>query len=871
MAINAQKFLPPSRTFAALKPSSVGTGGGTLVRIEKKVITLDKLVKNNLFLQKKGGALALREKNALALQEKEKELEKEKPKKVKGLSIPKLPGFGFLGWVKNWIFNTILGFFVVRMIDHLPKMIKMASFVGPAMEGILNFSGSVLNGIISFIDAGYKAVEATRGLVGKTFGNDALKQFDTLANNFENFMNLAIIAAMASSDAIMGSFGKKSATKGAGKIAGRGAGRIATRAGSRVAGKAGAKFGAKIGSKFLKAIPFVGTALAVIEGVMRLQDGDPAGALLSFGSAIPVLGWGFLGADILRQLGVLKFAGGGYVRRPRKYAGGGFTSPRTLSKKPAKRRVSVAPQKIKPGSDVGGQKKVEQIFPKAPTDKKNKIPDPLGYLETASNTLGKANVFGPLFTIAIKTVLGNKPSSLDYKNAGVALNGWVSNNFASVGKFARGGEVDGRMLFTGEDMSDAIAKAVQTSVSSEVDKTINDLMKQLMLRKEGEGEGAKPTSEEVLPEGAPSLIGNTNAEKVFNYLVGYGFTEQAAAGIIGNLMQESGVNPMSKQLGGGPGRGIMQWGTGPGSGGRWDALVAWATSSGKDPWKLDTQVEWMMKEMRSYGTLNRLKGVTDVKKAVEIFEREMEKAGVPNYPRRYRFAADALASFGKGKAGGGAGVVGTESGSLEKAKLLARSMGLQITSSTRGPRYPGDTSLHISGRAIDFSNDSVGKGTPEQLAFANAMISRYGSSLSELIYTPLGFSIKNGKKVSPIDPSNHYHHVHVAFAKGGRIPRPTVALMGEKGQEFVFDADTTRGLDSMAPGFLDYLNKAKTKPELANILRTYGDEPEVVFVPIPMPSQSQPPMSIGGKSSSGGVVNSQDNSWMFDRLATGTG
>jgi len=442
-----------------------------------------------------------------------------------------------------------------------------------------------------------------------------------------------------------------------------------------------------------------------------------------------------------------------------------------------------------------------------------------------------------------------------------------------MGKFARGGEVDGRMLFTGEDMSDAIAKAVQTSVSSEVDKTINDLMKQLMLRKEGEGEGAKPTSEEVLPEGAPSLIGNTNAEKVFNYLVGYGFTEQAAAGIIGNLMQESGVNPMSKQLGGGPGRGIMQWGTGPGSGGRWDALVAWATSSGKDPWKLDTQVEWMMKEMRSYGTLNRLKGVTDVKKAVEIFEREMEKAGVPNYPRRYRFAADALASFGSGKSGSKGGFniplgkgYGSEGGKIagELGRFIKQKLrqGPDFQAVTEHPEHGGvrgrhaRNSYHYSGRAID-----IGAYAHEQ-----GPILKVISEFNKL------------KGVKPVqllhaknDPSGHSDHVHVAYAQGGRIPRPTIAMMGEKGQEFVFDADTTRGLDSMAPGFLDYLNKAKTKPELANILRTYGDEPEVIFVPIPMPSQSQPPMSIGGKSSSGGVVNSQDNSWMFDRLATGTG
>jgi len=859
MAINAQKFLPPSRTFAALKPSSVGTGGGTLVRIEKKVITLDKLVKNNLFLQKKGGALALREKNALALQEKEKELEKEKPKKVKGLSIPKLPGFGFLGWVKNWIFNTILGFFVVRMIDHLPKMIKMASFVGPAAEGILNLSGGILNGIISFVDAGYKAVEATRGLVGKTFGNDALKQFDTLANNFENFMNLAIIAAMASSDAIMGSFGKKAAEKGAGTIARRGAGRMATRAGAKVAGKAGAKFGAKIGSKLLKGIPFVGAALAIAEGVMRIREGDVAGGLLSFGSAIPVAGWGFLAVDMLREFGVLKFAGGGYVRRPRKYAGGGSTSPRTLSKKPAKRRVSVAPQKVKPGSDVGGQKKVEKIFPKAPQDKKTKTTDPLGYLETASNTLGKADVFGPLFTIAIKTVLGNKPSSLDYKNAGVALNGWVSNNFASVGKFARGGEVDGRMLFTGEDMSDAIAKAVQTSVSSEVDKTINDLMKQLMLQPEAyqekkDQQAPTTTPGQMTPGSVPG--GQLTMEQLVGLAKGAGFSDREAVIMAAIAMAESGGNsnarnfkPPDKSYGLwqinmfgslGPAR-MKEYGLSSESqllDPVTNAKAAYAIrkSQGLGAWtvyktgkyKNHLQAAEAARNAPSLAVSPKMGGAINAKGIVEYI------TGDPNTPVG-RFDLS------------GHGTTGNYHDHIafatlqdkENAKAALRAAGIQIGSEYR----PGDPGYHGKNLAIDVPGHQWGgRGAIGETEYRG----------SRKVRQILGLT--SGK-----------------FAVGGRIPRPTVALMGEKGQEFVFDADTTRGLDSMAPGFLDYLNKAKTKPELANILRTYGDEPEVIFVPIPMPSQSQPPMSIGGKSSSGGVVNSQDNSWMFDRLATGTG
>ena len=54
------------------------------------------------------------------------------------------------------------------------------------------------------------------------------------------------------------------------------------------------------------------------------------------------------------------------------------------------------------------------------------------------------------------------------------------------------------------------------------------------------------------------------------------------------------------------------------------------------------------------------------------------------------------------------------------------------------------------------------------------MIKRYGSSLEQLIYTPLGYGISKGKIVN-LDHwgdkvnAEHYNHVHVAFEKGGLI------------------------------------------------------------------------------------------------------
>jgi hypothetical protein len=103
-------------------------------------------------------------------------------------------------------------------------------------------------------------------------------------------------------------------------------------------------------------------------------------------------------------------------------------------------------------------------------------------------------------------------------------------------------------------------------------------------------------------------------------------------------------------------------------------------------------------------------------------------------------------------------------GMVDQFTPVASSFGLQTTSGYRA----GDPGYHGQNRARDYSN---GTGpTPQMMAFAKMMASSYGSSLSELIYTPLGFSIKNGQMVPPYAQAGHYNHVHVAFGQGPGSP-----------------------------------------------------------------------------------------------------
>src|SRR5690606_28579908 len=86
------------------------------------------------------------------------------------------------------------------------------------------------------------------------------------------------------------------------------------------------------------------------------------------------------------------------------------------------------------------------------------------------------------------------------------------------------------------------------------------------------------------PTGASDLRGNDAAEQAFNYFIDKGLTPEQAAGIVGNLQSESGVQPGRNQDGGGPAFGIAQW-----EGGRRTNLERFAAARGKPVDDLATQ------------------------------------------------------------------------------------------------------------------------------------------------------------------------------------------------------------------------------------------------------------------------------------------
>jgi hypothetical protein len=99
--------------------------------------------------------------------------------------------------------------------------------------------------------------------------------------------------------------------------------------------------------------------------------------------------------------------------------------------------------------------------------------------------------------------------------------------------------------------------------------------------------------------GAP----NGDAVAMQQWLMGQGMSANGAAGVVSNLLAESGLRTTAagdKQNGVATSYGIAQW-----HNGRWDALKNFAQKSGLDASSLDAQSQFLMKELRQkqYGSL----------------------------------------------------------------------------------------------------------------------------------------------------------------------------------------------------------------------------------------------------------------------------
>jgi hypothetical protein len=149
------------------------------------------------------------------------------------------------------------------------------------------------------------------------------------------------------------------------------------------------------------------------------------------------------------------------------------------------------------------------------------------------------------------------------------------------------------------------------------------------------------------PSGA---VTDPNAQIAFNFFVGKGLADYQAAGIVGNLQQESGmgIDPNAVQRNG-VGHGIAQWS----AGGRWDTdandnVLWYAQTQSQSANSLNLQLAFIWYELNSFPAfgLATLQRSSDVISATVTFQDEYEACGMCESGTRIAYAQNVLSLYG---------------------------------------------------------------------------------------------------------------------------------------------------------------------------------------------------------------------------------
>ena len=671
---------------------------------------------------------------------------------------------------------------------------------------------------------------------------------------------------------------------------------------------------------------FVGAAIggpfAILTGLAGGAAGDWAGGALYdafFGGKKPKA----------QKPQAVKAAGGGPapVTRGNKIVGGAVK--RTISRRPVKRGVKVQVTKVKPGGSLGGKKKIEKIFPEVPIKDKGKNVNPLGYMQSSYNIATKTPSFGALFALPLKAQLGEKPSSVDYMKAAEELSGWMQNTFRGTAGYAGGGKVEAGM-FGGEDTTNVIAKSLEENVSSKVDDAIKDLQKQLMLKPdEGMDQSSKiaqKTKEEedanLDVENGEFSVSGGNAD--FWSLVAVASREDGDSQGQADVAQSIYNRVASGIYGANTIKGIVtasgQYEPTFKNTADWKAITDIKSASiaaGKSESELKKVAAAITNKKYQDAAREFVGGRTDFMGGSNK-PGPGDKRREENSPNNFFgwFVGPAAIAYGKknpGPArapklgdvvvmGGGDGstmvsVKGGKAFPLVKGRIGTESG--QVYGAPRG--YGGHAGVDVVEKK-PYGQDpkiptvaySGGKVLSERYnatdPYLSGLMIDHGGVQTRYLHTKPsvkpGQTVQPGQKIGNLLDLGNQTHLHfeaykggsrlnptgmlnsVAYLKGGRVLKPTFATLAEDGRpEFVFDADTTAGLDSMTPNLLEYLNAAKTKPELMSILQSYagyedGAEQTVIvmnnpqMVPIPIPTGNSG--SIGGMSRSSSIDTTYD-------------
>jgi TP901 family phage tail tape measure protein len=161
--------------------------------------------------------------------------------------------------------------------------------------------------------------------------------------------------------------------------------------------------------------------------------------------------------------------------------------------------------------------------------------------------------------------------------------------------------------------------------------------------------------------------GGSSAEKIWNFFKSKGFSDSIAAGIMGNLQLESGLNPNALNASSGA-FGLAQW-----LGGRKTALSSYAQSMGTSMSDINTQLNFLWKELN--GSESRTMGYLKANQNASastiaaMFDKLFERSEGTHIPQRQSFANGFLNKFS-----GTAGSISASTTAADVSKQVAQNL-----------------------------------------------------------------------------------------------------------------------------------------------------------------------------------------------------
>ena len=178
-------------------PSNTPIVGNFFLKANRKLVSIHSLLKGSVALKKIKLRKQKKEEEDNQRQKTENRLEKRKggSDKKSLMSSVQAPG-GILGWFKNFIGKTLLGFFAVKLLRFLPAIKNILPVVGGAISFLASTGLFLVDSIASFINFSYNVFDGAKGILKSIGGDNLEKTFGNFMGAIDNVINVLILGTL---------------------------------------------------------------------------------------------------------------------------------------------------------------------------------------------------------------------------------------------------------------------------------------------------------------------------------------------------------------------------------------------------------------------------------------------------------------------------------------------------------------------------------------------------------------------------------------------------------------------------------------------------------------------------------------------------